>query len=305
MNCHLKKRSLLWVVPAALILSTPVAHAQDTGGATPAPKVAQTLEERFPEGVPQGIFFPYPLLSQALEGKMDKNGNINYLELKGNANLAMFVRALETADLKQFPVHTVKVVDPKKGKETTRESRAAELTFWINAYNAHVLKAVSDAYPVKSPYDIKDLDTAKTRLVAGQTFSLKEMREKITAMDKRAFFALTDGTSGGPLLPMTGVYWYSDLDAHLDNAAASFVRNNRNVEVNTIQKYAIISENLRLADTLFKQGAGRDRWSGIRNVLALYSEGYNRKFFTAQHYDIRFVPANKSLNDYTETSAAG
>ena len=47
---------------------------------------------------------------------------------------------------------------------------------------------------------------------------LKELREKITAMDKRAHFALTDSTTGGPLLPATGVYWYADLDARLNDA---------------------------------------------------------------------------------------
>jgi len=305
MNYQKEKSSLwLWAVPAAIVLSTPllnthVVQAQDAASttATATTEVAPANEE-----FTQGVLFPYPLISRALEGKMDKNGNINYLELQKDKNLATFIRALSTADLTQFPVHTVKIEDAKPNAPQTREDRSAELAFWINAYNAHILKAVSDAYPIKSPSEIKDLDIAKTRIIAGKPYSLKELREKIVKLDKRAYFALTSATSGGPLLPATGVYWYADLDARLNDAVSAFVRSNRNVELNTIQKYATISDYFKGADPLFKQGAGRERWSGIRNILAAYSDGYNRKFFTAQHYEIRFIPAQNSLNEYTETS---
>jgi hypothetical protein len=75
--------------------------------------------------------------------------------------------------------------------------------------------------------------------------------------------------------------------------------------VNTIQKSAIVNEHLKQADPLFKQGAGRDRYSGIRNILSTYSEGFNRKFFTAQQYEIKFMPSEKSLNEFTTTSVLG
>jgi len=63
-------------------------------------------------------------------------------------------------------------LDPPKVLDDQRPLTA----FWVNAYNALFLKAIVDAYPIGSVNDIKDLDTAKTRVVAGKPYSFAEMR---------------------------------------------------------------------------------------------------------------------------------
>src|SRR4028119_2243251 len=55
----------------------------------------------------QGILFPYSILDKALIGNVDKSGNVDYLALKGNKNLELFLQAVATADLSQFPTFEV------------------------------------------------------------------------------------------------------------------------------------------------------------------------------------------------------
>ena len=108
----------------------------------------------------QGALFPYTIFDRALSKTVDSGGNVAYNELKGDANLDTFMRAVAGADLGAFPVLQVKDTRPDAKPDAKRESRAFEMVFWINAYNAHVLKTVSDAWPISNLSEIKNFDTA-------------------------------------------------------------------------------------------------------------------------------------------------
>jgi len=295
---------MLLALPAAMMMGGGFGHAQDLQPSGPL------NQEKIPTGLdpesddfPQGILFPYPIFQKAVETKMDRFGSLNYLELRNDKNLARFIRALGTADVKKFPEYSETVVDPKTGKKTTKIDRTAEMTFWINAYNAHFVRVLAANANVKSPDDIKDLYTKQDNLIAGTNYSFKELRAKIIAMDKRAFFALIDGTRGGPRLPLDGVYFFSQIDKRLDNAVAGFVQDERNVKV--IDKKASVSEAIMGADALFKTGANRERDGGVRSILITYSDNYNRKFFATSPFEIKYVPADRTLNSYSANSVSG
>jgi hypothetical protein len=171
----------------------------------------------------QGIAFPHYLLDRALEPNVDKGGRVDYVALKGDKNLDEYLRAVASADVSKFPILPVPPkIDEKTGKPIVltgkaAENRGPELVFWINAYNALVVKTLANAYPLNSPDEVKSFDTAKTHRVAGQTWSLLELRKKIASFDPRALFALTNGTVGGPLLQPIA-YRFSGIDQQLENA---------------------------------------------------------------------------------------
>ena len=139
----------------------------------------------------QGVAFPYEILSRALSKVVTKDGLVNYGQAHGSDDLALFVRAVGEADINNFPVFTDK---DEKGAPVLDQRQP--LAFYINAYNALFLKAVSDAYPVSSVSEIPDLYTKKRR-VAGQEMSLDELRKKVVALDARALFVLMDGYAHG------------------------------------------------------------------------------------------------------------
>ncbi len=293
-------RTSFWLaaLPLGLMLSSGFSNALLAQDA-PATEAKTETETKMPD-FPQGILFPYSLFDAALRGNVDKDGHVNYLPLKSSETLKLFIQAVETADITKFPVLTrrTKVTD-KLGREEEKETddHSAELVFWINAYNAHVVNTIAQAYPIATPDNIPDFDKAATHRVAGKDYSFADMRKKIVAMDPRAFFALTNGTLGGPILSQTA-YRLVGIDQVLDQDVSYFVSDPRNVQLLVINKMATLNPFLQEADELFKINPTQKNWAGIRRLLANYSIiGSNQRYFTNNpDVEIKFTRAERTLN---------
>lgn len=253
---------------------------------------------------PQGILFPYYWLDRVLDGKVDKDGHVNYVAMQsdkdGKRALRYFMQAVATADLARFPVLPTKTkVTDKLGRETevVTEDRAPELVFWINAYNAHVLNAILAAYPISSPDDIKGFDTAKTRRVAGKDYSLAELRKKIVTIEPRAFFALSDGTLGGPIL-RNEAYRYNNINDSLNRAVQYYVSNPQQVQLLQLEKKTTVNPLLQQADELFAPKGARRKWEGIRKLLTTYSVvgSSQRYYITNPDTEIEFSRPLRTIN---------
>lgn len=273
-----------------------VAPATPVGDA----KAEAQPEDNTPISFPQGILFPYSLLDMAMQGNVDRDGHVNYVALQGHKALELFVQAVATADLTQFPVLTRQINTKDKlgrDEEKTESDRSPELVFWINAYNALVLHAILKAYPISTPDNIPDFDKVKTRRVAGQDYSFAELRKKITAMDSRAFFVLTDGTKGGPMLRSTA-YRLVSLNDSLNDAVQYYISDPHNVQLLAINKKVTVNPVLKEADELFKTKAGRAQWTGIRTLLTNYSIiGSSKRYFANNtDYTIEFMRGERQLN---------
>lgn len=273
---------------------------------TCAQTVAPASEKRPLKEDGQGVLFPFSLLDVAIDQRVSKDSEVNYTQLKGDKNLDKFVSAVANADLKRFPVFTSlpkvpegQVAKPEDLKPI--EDRSWEMVFWVNAYNGLVLKTIADAYPVNAVADIKNFDTAKTHVVAGQKYSLAELRQKIGQMEPRALFALTDGTSSGPKLAPR-VYRWDGFSQALEAAADAFVNDARNITLDRIQNRVSVNEFLTEVDAAFKPKNSRRKWDGIRYVLASYTDARaNKSYFDTGTYEINFLPRDRGLNNWTHT----
>ncbi len=253
---------------------------------------------------PQGILFPYYWFDRVLADKVDKDGHVNYVAMQndkdGKRALRYFMQAVATADVSRFPVLPTKTTTKDKlGREveTLTEDKAPELVFWINAYNAHVLNAILAAYPIGSPDDIKDFDTVKTRRVAGKDYSLAELRKKIVTADPRAFFALSDGTLGGPIL-RNEAYRYTDINDSLNRAVQYYISNPQQVQLLQLEKKTTVNPLLQEADELFLPKGARNKWDGIRKLLTTYSVvGSEQRFYiTNPNIEIKFARPIRAVN---------
>lgn len=267
--------------------------AAETDSATPA------VTHKYP----QGILFPYSLLDAATHGNIDDQGNINYLKIKDDKNLAQFMEAISNADLTQFPTFDVQVTDPKTGRVTkTVTDRSAELVFWINAYNGSVIYTIAQQYPIKSIDKIKNFDTEETHLIAGQKYSFENLRKKIAGFDPRALLTLISGTKGG-VLPAKDAYRFTNLSANLDAAVRLFVNTPDNININRIQNTVTINDTFKLFDAAFAPKKDRRKWGGIRYLISAYVErGADQRYLTNSEYEIQFAPANHDLNDITHNN---
>ena len=285
--------SLVALVPtASFAQSTPESTTTTTTSGTIITQAKPATAVQ-PTTFNQGLLFPTYIFDAALTDKIGKSGDVDYATLRGDANLDTFIKAVSTADVSRFPVLPVK--DEKTGEVT--QSRNPEMVFWINAYNAHVLKTVADAFPVDNTQLIKNFDTAKTHMVAGQMWSLADLRKKIIDFDARALFTLTDGSRGGPMM-MPQAYRFRTINNDLNDAVARFINDPRNIEITRIQNKVVLSDYFKTANDIFSKKQDVKKMAGLRLLLSSYSsnKGGYRGYLSNNPYQITFKPADKTLN---------
>jgi hypothetical protein len=159
---------------------------------------------------------PYAGLERILDVYV-RDGLVYYAALRiERANLDRFVASLERADT-------------WVSKASEEDGRA----FWINAYNALVLRTVINAYPIKGKGEgypavsVAQVPGAFDRIkhrVAGQTLTLDEMEKTVIAGfgDPRMLLALGRGALGGGRL-RSEPYRGARLETQLDEAVKEFV----------------------------------------------------------------------------------
>jgi hypothetical protein len=117
-----------------------------------------------------------------------------------------------------------------------RWSRDEQAAFWLNAYNALVLRTVVNAYPIRGKSQAYPSDSiqhvpgafgARRHRVGGRVVSLEEIEKQIlpTFGDPRMYFALGRGSIGGGRL-RSEAFTAARLDQQLSSVAAECVTRN-------------------------------------------------------------------------------
>lgn len=101
------------------------------------------------------------------------------------------------------------------------------IAFYVDAYNALVLRAVIAHGRPRSVLDVKDFFDAKTHTVAGQKgLSLNDLERNVLsplAKDPRVHMVLVCGAVGCPMLESKPYEGSSDLSARLDGATRRYL----------------------------------------------------------------------------------
>lgn len=137
------------------------------------------------------------------------------------------------------------------GANVDRLSREEKIAFWINAYNALVLRTVVDHYPIagkSAAYpqkSVRQVPGAFERLphrVAGRTLTLDQIEQTVLAEfnDPRIFFALGRGAEGGGRL-RSEAYSAAKLETQLSEAAAECVNRQHCIQVDRQADKVVIS----------------------------------------------------------------
>jgi hypothetical protein len=156
--------------------------------------------------------------SKGLDDLLDlyvRDGEVYYRALKSNrSKLDAFVGHIATVS-------------------TDGGSRDDRLAFWLNAYNAIVLRTVVDHYPIEGhapaypPKSIRQIPGAFERLthrVAGRTVTLDQIEQTVLPEfeDPRVYLALGRGARGGGRL-RSEMYTAARLETQLSEAAKECV----------------------------------------------------------------------------------
>lgn len=147
-----------------------------------------------------------------LQKYVDGDGRVAYRDLAANdaAALDAYLQTLATADPATLPP-------------------AGQIAFWINAYNARVLRGVLDGYSAEGLFGRKRFFSFYSFPLAGQTRTLEDIEHEILRKqfaEPRIHFALVCASTSCPVLRREA-YDGARLDAQLDEQTRAFLADPR------------------------------------------------------------------------------
>jgi hypothetical protein len=191
-----------------------------------------------------------------------------------------------------------------------------KLAYWINAYNAAVIKTVLSYYPINSVLDVKQpaiffflsdksgFFVFQRLTFGGKTTSLYYLENGVIRKrfgDPRIHFALNCAALGCPRLPRQSFYGEA-LDQQLENQARLFLAEERNYKIDHHQKTIYLSSIFQWYEKDFLSWY-QNRFPGHQASLLKYIALYLTPEKTAElnkygdGYTLGFVPYNWQLND--------
>jgi hypothetical protein len=185
----------------------------------------------WPLVAPQGTVAPGDAFHRPLDELLDlyvRDGYVYYRAMKSDrGRLDRYVAALDV------PSDTY-----------ARWSRDHQLAFWLNAYNAFVLRTVLDAYPIRGRSDqypavsIRQISGAFERRphrAAGRSVTLDEIEKTVLPEFKepRAYLALGRGAAGSGRL-RSEAYTAGRLAAQLDSVRREFLLDESMIRIDRV-----------------------------------------------------------------------
>ena len=199
----------------------------------------------------------------------------------------------------------ISVVGPSRTPEAFR-SRPAKTAYWINVYNALVLLAVLERYPLVTMYDLAlpVLEYQYKFVVDGRVRDLASIEAQIlkeSANDVRALFALSSAALGTPELASEPIR-PDTLERQLARAAARALDNPHLCQVDHATRSILVWQKIirRRKDFLSSWRVRRRvRTAYLFNVLCdMATAGRRRALQSAVGYHFREIPFDRKLNRY-------
>ena len=183
-------------------------------------------------------------------------------------------------------------------------STAAKTAYWINAYNALVLYAVLDRYPVRTMYDL-----ALPRLAYDYTFTVDGRSLNLAAIDAealassggdvRVWLAMSGAAMGTPRLPGEPLRAAS-LGRQLARIAADALDNPNLLAVDRSSRSILIWQKVLRRQEAYEAFRGSSRPGGRARLFDVISELASAKQREAlagvSDYTFRAIPFDRTLN---------
>ena len=198
-------------------------------------------------------------------------------------------------------------------------SRDEQAAFWLNAYNALILRTVIDhapipqrsrEYPARSIRQIPGAFERLTHRVAGRTVTLDQIEQTIlpTFNDPRVYFALGRGSVGGGRL-RSEAFTAAGLEGQLAEVANECVTRAQCVAIDRGQNKVMVSSIFSWREKEFSAAyadkaapAFSSRSPIERAVLAFVGPRLlttERDFLATNEFRVEYAPFDWALNDLT------
>jgi len=178
-----------------------------------------------------------------------------------------------------------------------------KLAYWLNAYNAFILKLIAENYPVESIKDINFIGFTvwlNKNLIGGEEISFKSLEDDIIRSrfgDPRIHFAINCASASCPPLAATA-YLPEQLDKQLNKSAIFFINDSTNFFVDDANQTLYMSSIFDWYDddflTWLESNKGIEE-PVLLDYIAIYlNDGIKDEW---RDYDLEFFDYDWDLND--------
>jgi hypothetical protein len=205
-------KTLLPMMGLSLLLGAHVASAEPAGSSDgPATPAETVVESSKPAAVLTGDVIDHGPFEVLLKKYVDRRGQVDYgawaSSREDMASLEQYVEAIGRARV--------------EGK-----SEASRLAFYINAYNALVLRAVLKRWPVETVMKVDGFFTAEKHRVANEEMTLDDLEHnkviRVQFSEPRIHFVLVCAAKSCPRL-LQSALTEGNLEAQLEAATREFI----------------------------------------------------------------------------------
>lgn len=218
-------------------------------------------------------------------------GLVDYEALLNNrTQLDEYLKQLENYPLESFA-------------DLNREER---LAFWMNLYNASVVRMVIDEYPIQRFDEIPAVFEVRTIHVIEEYFSLPELFDEILRKgfrDERILTALVSARMDSPRL-LNEAFTGERIDEQLDRTAYEFVENQVLNQIKPGSKKIYLSPLFQKfgSDFLFNYSLSHEsRYTEQESAVVSFllhhlKDPEKRIFLDSARYKIKYLPEDPRLN---------
>jgi hypothetical protein len=213
----------------------------------------------------------------------------------------------------------IAALDGPRAAQVDQWPQDEQIAFWLNAYDALVLRTVINNYPIRGraegypPNSIRQIPGAFERTshrVAGRTLTLDEIETQVLAgfHDPRLYIAIGRGAMGGGRL-RSEAYVGSSLGTQLADVAREFATGGRLLDLDAAAGTVTVTPLLswRQADFIAAYaGAAPPRFaqrSDIEKALLAFIQpnllGHEKEFLEQNQFRVQFGTFDWRLNDLT------
>ncbi len=246
--------------------------------------------------------FSHERFDRALHRTVDDRGRVDYKALKDQPDNIAYYQLISRYSPDSHP--------------ELFSSEQDRLAYWINAYNAAVIKIVLTYYPItgieevtpplpffflpdKTEFFISQRPTFGTETTSLYYLENSVIRERFS--EPRVHFALNCASLGCPRLP-NSAFTGDQLHSQLEHEARRFFAEERNLRIDSELKIIYMSSIMdwyRDDFTHWYQGQYPEADASLIDYVALYlpEEKAEQLKANASNYSVEFIPYDWNLND--------
>ena len=221
----------------------------------------------------QSSRFDHSKFDALLKVNVDENGMVNYSAFKNNKNFDDYIKSIAEAD-------------------AIKLSREDKLAFYLNAYNATVIKNVLDHSPITSPMDVDGFFKKIPHKIAGEEMTLDKLEYDYVMIIEPVLvhFGLVCAAESCPKL-LQKAYDGKTVFKQLEKNGKDFLNDPSKNRLDRENKVLYLSEIFKWFKKYFEE-----RYSSLQKAAQYFINESDKKFLNENKVEVKFNKYNWQLN---------